>query len=179
MIHDDLAMTDQVTAQLTHEADRLDAEVRITGSVESWLYGPDGVLKQHHLTRNLVVTAGKNYIALLLKTSGTAEMAYMAIGSDATSPGAGQTDLGTEVTTGLSGTRISNSRGNSTNTVTYTGTWAAGQATSVSPTIQEVGLFNAAGTGPASGTMLARALIGPYAKAAGDSLTVAWTITIS
>ena len=131
-------------------------------------------------TKNLVVTAGKKWVANRLKDSVSggfsqkAEMSHMAIGTDtnpiSTHPvGASDTALVTEEdrnTLTTDGGTVTD------NTFKYECTWAAGDGTGA---ITEAGIFNAA-TG---GDMFARTKFAVVNKGADDSMTITWTITVS
>ena len=115
---------------------------------------------------NLVVTAGKNFVADRMKNNSTV-MGYMAVGTGSTAAAAGDTTLGSESDrNALTSTTVTN------NEVAYVGTWAAGDA---SVAITEAGLFSAS----SGGTMLARTVFSAVNKGASDSLTITWTITVS
>lgn len=119
-------------------------------------------------TNNLVVTAGKNWVADRMANANTV-MTHMAIGTGTTAAAAGDTTLETESdrnTLSTSGGTVSG------NTITYEATWAAGDGTGA---ITEAGLFDAA-TG---GDMLARTVFAVVNKTDLDSMTITWTITVS
>lgn len=116
---------------------------------------------------NLVVTAGKNFVASRMGGAGAAVMSHMAIGTGATAAAAGDTTLQTE------NARVALASANvSTNTIVYTATFPAGTGTG---TITEAGVLNA-GSG---GTLLCRTVFAAIAKGASDSITIAWTVTVS
>ena len=115
---------------------------------------------------NLVVTAGKNYVADRMKNNSTV-MGYMAVGTGTTAAAAGKTTLASDSDrNALTSTTVTD------NEVAYVGTWAAGDA---SVAITEAGLFSAS----SGGTMLARTVFSAVNKGASDSLTITWTITVS
>ena len=117
-------------------------------------------------TNNLVVTAGKNWVADRMNDANTV-MTHMALGTGTNAAAAGDTTLQTEIDrNALTSTTVS------TNTVAYGCTWAAGDGTGA---ITEAGLFDAASTGD----MLARTVFSVVNKVASDSITITWTITIS
>ena len=116
---------------------------------------------------NIVVNDGKDFVASRMKDTTDAAMSHMAIGSGNTAAAAGDTALGTQLDIqSLTSTTVS------TNTVTYAATFGAGDGTGA---VAEAGVFNAA----SSGTMLCRSVFSVVNKAAGDSMTVTWVITIS
>ena len=92
---------------------------------------------------NLVVTAGKGYVADRMANNSTV-IGYMAIGTGSTAAAAGNTALGSEsARTALTSTNVSGA------VVTYVDTFAAGTGTGA---ITEAGLLTAS----SGGTMLAR-----------------------
>ena len=116
---------------------------------------------------NLVVTAGKNYVASRIKDASATAMSHMAVGSGTTAAAAGNTALGSELgRVSLTSTAVSNA------VVTYTATFAAGTGTGA---VTEAGILNAS----SSGTMLCRTVFSVVNKGANDSMTVTWTVTIS
>ncbi len=151
----------------------LNMNINLKGSVKVQLFGPDGKLKQEHEDHNLIVTVGKTYIATWLAAASQAGefMSYIGLGTGVTAPSSGDTALQTE----FSGGGYSRSLGtltSSTNTWTNTATFNPGNGTGA---VTEAGLFSAI----TSGTMFARQTFAAYNKAAGDTLTVAWTVTFS
>ena len=123
-----------------------------------------------HQCDNLVVTAGKNWVAGRFKDGSIPdEMSHMAIGSADTAAAAGNTALATE----LNRIVLTTDGGTvSTNTVQYDATW-----TSSSPAyaIKEAGIFNHA----SAGTMLARTVFAVINKGTDDTVSITWTITVS
>lgn len=125
-----------------------------------------GEVKVDRLEKNLVVTVGKNWIASRMVGTASNVMGYMAVGTDSTSPAAGNTTLGAEVA------RVAvTSATASTNTVTYVATFGAGTGTGA---LTEAGLFNA----NTSGTMLSRTTYSVINKGSGDEMTITWVITV-
>jgi len=116
---------------------------------------------------NLVVDAGKAYIASRICGAAATAVSHLAIGSNSAAVAAGQTALSTETA------RVAISSATPSAAVaTIVATVPAGTGTG---TVEEVGLFNAS----SSGTMIARALTGTISKPAGLGLQFTWTITIS
>ena len=115
---------------------------------------------------NLVVTAGKAYVADRMKNN-SSTMSHMAIGSGTTAAAAGNTALGTELgRVSLTSTTVSS------NVVTYVATFAAGTGTGA---VTEAGILNAS----SSGTMLCRTVFSVVNKGSADSMTITWTVTVS
>ena len=117
-------------------------------------------------TENLVVTAGKNWVADRMNDVNTV-MTHMAVGTGTTAAAAGNTTLVTENDrNALTSTTVT------ANAVAYVATWAAGDGTAA---LTEAGLFDAA----SAGDMLARTVFSVVNKGAADSMTITWTITVS
>ena len=116
---------------------------------------------------NLVVTAGKNYVASRIKDASATAMSHMAVGTNNTAAAAGQTTLSAETArVALTSTTVS------TNTVTYAATFGAGTGTGA---LVEAGILNAS----SGGTMLCRTVYTTVNKGSSDSMTVTWVITVS
>ena len=147
--------------------------IKLKGSVKVQLIGPDGQLKQEHEDHNLIVTVGKNYLATWLAAASQAGefMSYIALGTGTTPPALGDTTLQTELTGG-GNSRSLGTLTPSANTWNNNATFAPGNCTGA---VTEAGIFSAS----TSGTMFARQTFAVYNKAAGDTLTVSWTVTIS
>lgn len=117
---------------------------------------------------NLVVTVGKNFIASRMASAGAAVMGWIEVGTGGTAPVVGDTTLQTALyrkAITVSGGTVAGSA------VTYSVTLNPGEGTG---SLQEAGIFNAG----AAGTMLARTTFGTIAKAAGDTVTINWTVSL-
>ena len=140
----------------------------IKGHVKAVLRGADGAVKQVEETDNLIVTTGKTAIVERLDSSpATTQPTHMAIGTGVTAAAAGDTTLQTELDRNALTSNTSAS-----NVLTMVGDWAAGDGTGA---ITEGGILNAA----SSGTLYARATWSVINKAAGDTLQITWTFTLS
>jgi len=140
MIHDDLKLTGALTIALNDE-----------------------IVQE---TENLVVTAGKNWVADRMNNANTV-MTHMAVGTGTNAAAAGDTTLQTENDrNALTSTTVTN------NAVAYVATWAAGDATAA---LTEAGILDAA----SGGDLLARTVFSVVNKGAADSMTITWTITVS
>lgn len=141
--------------------------ISIEGKLNIKLFDEEGNLKDERNVHNTVVTAGKNFIADQLSTTpGSTKMTHMAVGTGTTAVDPGDTTLVTE-----NDRNAVTSSTDTTNVLTVVGDWAAGDATAA---ITEAGIFNAA----SNGTMLARSVFSAINKAAGDTLSITWTVTI-
>ena len=142
-------------------------QLKASGALRVVLTGPNGEVKEEHEFKNLVVTVGKNFVASRMVGTASNVMSHMAIGSDGTTPAAGNTALGGELG------RVALASATATdNVVTYTATFPAGTGTGA---VVEAGVFNA-GT---AGTMLCRTTFAVVNKGADDAMSVTWTVTIS
>ena len=140
MIHDDLKLTGALTIALNDE-----------------------IVQE---TENLVVTAGKNWVADRMNNANTV-MTHMAVGTGTNAAAAGDTTLQTENDrNALTSTTVT------ANAVAYVATWAAGDATAA---LTEAGILDAA----SGGDLLARTVFSVVNKGAADSMTITWTITVS
>lgn len=141
--------------------------VKATGQVSIDIFGPNGELKEKAYIPNLVVAVGRAYIASRMKDDSSTAMSHMAVGTGAVAADAADTTLGTEANRQLLLSTIVAS-----NVVTYTAEYAAGQGTGA---LTEAGIFNAS----SAGTMLCRTVFDVINKAADDSMTITWTVTLS
>tara|TARA_B100000900_G_scaffold355911_1_gene325396 strand:- start:172 stop:597 length:426 start_codon:yes stop_codon:yes gene_type:complete len=116
---------------------------------------------------NLVVTAGKGYVASRMKDASATAMSHMGIGSGSTAAAASDTALGSQLArTSLTSTTVSGAD------VVYVDTFPAGTGTGA---VTEAGLFNAS----SGGTMLCRTVFAVVNKGASDAMTITWTVTVS
>ncbi len=116
---------------------------------------------------NVVVTAGKGYVASRMKDTTATAMSHMAIGSGSTAAAASDTALGNQLgRVALNSTTVSSA------VVTYVASFPAGTGTGA---VTEAGILNAS----SGGTMLCRTVFSVVNKGASDSMTVTWTVTVS
>lgn len=116
---------------------------------------------------NLVVTAGKGFVASRMKDTTQGAMSHMAIGTGSTAVAVGNTALVSEADrNALTSTSVSGA------SLTYTATFGAGEGTGA---ITEAGLLNAS----SAGTMLCRTVFAVVNKGSQDSMTITWTVTVS
>lgn len=141
--------------------------LKMTGRLKIEVFNPDGSVKESREIDNLVVTAGKDFIASRMVGTASAVMSHMAVGTGTTSPVVGNTTLETEIA------RVALSSGTASGSVaTYAATFNAGTGTGA---ITEAGIFNAS----SSGTMLCRTTFAVVNKGAADAMTITWTVTVS
>ena len=119
---------------------------------------------------NLVVTAGKGFVATRMIGTGAGVMSHMEVGTGTTDPAAGNTTLESAVSS--SRTAFTSSAAVSGAVVTYITAFAAGTGTGA---LTEAGIFNAS----SNGTMLCRTEFSVVNKGAADTMTITWTVTVS
>ena len=141
--------------------------VKVKGNLEVVLLDETGSQKDYRKVDNLVVAVGKDVIASRLVGNTLAVMSHMGVGAGSTAAATSQTALGSEL-----GRVALDSTGRSSNTITYTATFAAGTGTG---TLQEAGIFNDGTTG----NMLCRTVFSPVSKAAGDTIVITWNVTVA
>ena len=141
--------------------------LKLRGDVALVLRDKDGNVKDERKIENLIVDTGLNFICDRMKDDETA-MTHMALGSGSTAAAAGDTTLGSQ----LGSREDLDSSTVTANQIVYVASFEAGDATGA---VTEAGIFNAS-TG---GTMLCRTVFSVVNKAADDTLTVNWTITLT
>jgi hypothetical protein len=146
----------------------INEDLKLRGDVAIVLKDKDGNVKDSREIHNLVVSAGLEFICSRMAGTSAGVMSHMALGSDTTAAAAGQTDL-----LSILGSREAlDSSTASNNTITYVSSFEAGEGTGA---VTEAGVFNAA----SSGTMLCRTVFAVVNKAADDTMSVTWTITLT
>jgi len=139
------------------------ANVEVTGKLQVLMNG-----KLHSEFKNLVVDAGKEWVAGMMTGVGNA-MTHMEVGSGTTVASAGQTAL----VSAIDRNALQTAGGTQTaNTVQFACTWGDGDGDGV---LTEAGLFDQS-TG---GVMLARTVFDVINKGSGDVMTIVWTITVA
>lgn len=144
-------------------------DLKISGELSIIVTDKNGHIKQSMKVPNLVVTAGKQYIASRMAGTAAAVMSHMAIGSGTAAANANNTALGNEL--GRAGSPLFSFQA-SDNIITATATFVEGVGTGA---ISEAGIFNAS----SGGTMLCRTVFPVVNKQASDTIAITWTITIS
>jgi len=146
----------------------INENLKLKGRVALELKDAQGNIKQTQEIDNLVVDAGLDYIASRMEGTSEAVMSHMGLGSGSTAADAADTDLETQLGSreALDSTTVTD------NQVVYIATFESGDATG---SVREAAVFNAS----TAGTMLCRTVFDVVNKAADDTLSVTWTITIS
>lgn len=146
----------------------MEDSLKLKGDVFITVKDKDGNVKEERHEENLVVSAGLNFICDRMEGTSEAVMSHMGLGSGTTAAAAGDTDLGS-----ILGSREAlDSTTVSSNTITYVSSFEAGDATGA---VTEAGIFNAS----TSGTMLCRVVFSEINKAADDTMSVTWVITLT
>jgi len=141
--------------------------LKLVGHLDLVLTDTAGDIIDRREVDNLVVTAGKNFVASRMGGASADVMSHMAIGTGTTAAAAGDTTLATEsARTTLTSTTATD------NDIVYVDTFAAGTGTGA---ITEAGVLNAS----SGGTLLCRTVFSVINKGANDSLTITWTVTAS
>ena len=142
--------------------------LKLKGDVYITVKDKDGNVKEKRHEKNLVVSAGLNFICDRMEGTSEAVMSHMGLGSGTTAVAAGNTDLES-----ILGSREAlDSTTVSSNTITYVSSFEAGDATGA---VTEAAIFNAS----SSGTMLCRVVFAAINKAAADTMSVTWVITLT
>jgi hypothetical protein len=146
----------------------INENLKLRGDVAIVLKDKDGNVKDSREIHNLVVSSGLEFICSRMAGTSAGVMSHMALGSGTTAPAAGQTDL-----VSILGAREAlDSTNASANTITYVSSFEAGDGTGA---VTEAGIFNAS----SAGTMLCRTVFAVVNKAADDTMSVTWTITLT
>lgn len=145
-------------------------ELKVTGAVSVVITDKDGNVKDTRTIKNLVVSAGKTFIAaamLKTTTNSPAAMTHMAVGAGAVAAAVGDTTLGSELGRVALGSSTSSGA-----VVTYSASFPAGTGTGA---VTEAGIFNAS----SAGTMLCRTVFAVVNKGVDDAMSITWQITVS
>ena len=149
----------------------INENLKLSGQLNIVLKDKAGNIKETREEKNLVVNTGLAYIASRMKDTTKGAMSHMALGSGTTAAAATQTDLVTILGSreALDSTTIA---GTNNEKIVYVSSFEAGDGTGA---VTEAGIFNAA----TSGDMLCRTVFSVVNKAADDTMSVTWTITLS
>lgn len=145
----------------------INENIKATGELRIVLTDKNGNVKLDKTEKNLVVSAGKAFIASRMIGTTYPVMSHMATGTNNSAPNAGHTALLGEI-----GRAVLVSSTSLDNVVTYSALFAPGVGTGA---LTEAGIFN----DNTAGTMLSRTVFSVVNKEADDSLSINWQITIS
>ena len=144
--------------------------LKLSGQLNIVLKDKAGNVKDTREVKNLVVDTGLVFIASRMTGTSKAVMSHMALGSSTTAAAAGQTDL-----VSVLGSREaidSTTLTGSNKAVAYASSFEAGDATGA---VTEAGIFNAS----SGGDMLCRTVFSVVNKAADDTMSITWTVTLA
>jgi len=144
--------------------------LKLSGQLNIVLKDKAGNIKDTREVKNLVVDAGLVFITSRMTGTSKAVMSHMALGSGTTAAAAGQTDL-----VSVLGSREaidSATLTGSNKAVAYASSFEAGDATGA---VTEAGIFNAS----SGGDMLCRTVFSVVNKAADDTMSITWTVTLA
>lgn len=146
--------------------------IKAKGTLKLVLLDENGNIKQQD-EHNLVVNTGLAYIASRMKDTTSGVMTHMGIGSGTVAAAAGDTALGSQLSTrvALDSTTIVTTTATG-DSVQYVATFGAGQSTGA---VTEAGIFNAS----TAGTMLCRTVFAVINKGALDTLVITWKVTVA
>ena len=149
----------------------INENLKLSGQLNIVLKDKAGNIKDERVEKNLVVNTGLACIAARMIGTSKSVMTHMAIGSSTSSATGAQTDL-VSVLGSREAIDSSNIIGSNNEKVVYVSNFEAGDGTGA---VTEAGIFNAA----TSGDMLCRTVFAVVNKAADDTMSISWTITIA
>jgi hypothetical protein len=146
----------------------IENNIKATGAFTITVVDKDGNIVAERDVKNVVVTAGKTFLATWLAAASQALpfMNYIGIGTGTTGALAADTALETEIARKIA------ALSSTTNVWQSTTTFGAGEGTG---TISEAAILSQA----SGGTMLARQTFAGVPKGATDLLIVTWSVTFS
>lgn len=142
--------------------------IKLKGDLEIQLYDENKNLKDQRCIKNLVVAAGKAYIASRMEANTSAVMSHMAVGGGNTTPAISDTTLVAEIDR-----KVLDSISRSSNVLTYVTTYNAGEGTGA---LTEAGIFNNASAN--TGDLLCRTTFSVVNKGASDIVVITWNVTV-
>jgi hypothetical protein len=147
----------------------LNSQLNLKGELSIKKYSKDNKLIQQLDVPNLVVTAGKQYIATkVIGYTGSSSnvMSHMGVGTSATIPVIGNTALNNQIArVELDSSTVSGT------IVTYSATFGPGVGTG---SVVEAGIFNAS----SAGTMLCHTTFPVVNKDANETIVITWNISV-
>lgn len=146
----------------------LNDSMKLSGELNLVLTDRFGNVKEARTQKNLVVSAGLNFICSRMSGTSLGVMTHMALGSGTTAAAAGNTALESQ----LGARETLDTTTVTDNQIIYVASFEAGEGTGA---VTEAGIFNA----DSNGTMLCRTVFPVVNKAADDILSITWTITLS
>lgn len=142
--------------------------LKVRGNLDIVVYDENSNIKDSRKVNNLVVAVGKSFIASRMEANSTLVMSHMAVGSGNVAPTTSDTTLDTEIDR-----VVLDSTSRTSNVLTYTCTFPAGNATG---TLAEAGIFNDPTAD--TGDLLCRTNFNEINKGAGDVVVITWNVTV-
>ena len=149
----------------------LNSQLILKGNLSIKKYSKDNNLVQQLDVPNLIVNVGKQYIASKIvgyTGSSSNVMSHMGVGSSASTPAAGNTNLNAAIVGGRIALDSSTVSGT---IVTYSATFGPGVGTG---SVVEAGIFNAS----SAGTMLCHTVFPVVNKDANETIVITWNISV-
>jgi hypothetical protein len=146
----------------------LSSQINLTGELIIEHYDENHKLLESRHLKNLVVTAGKNFVVSRMADTSKNPMTHMGVGSNSTSALLANTALGSQISTRV----YLNSTTYTGPAITYTTIFSPGMNTG---TWYEAGIFNAS----SSGDMLCRTTFALLTKANLDTVVIQWVVTLN
>lgn len=142
------------------------SSIKVTGSLSIKKFNAKNKLIEHKDVQNLIVTAGKEFIASRIIDASVSPMSHMALGSGSIVSMLSNESLVLETSRVVLDSSISVG-----STVKYVAVFAPGVSTG---SIVEAGLFNSS----SAGVMLARTTFPEITKLESESIVIEWTISV-
>jgi hypothetical protein len=144
-------------------------EPKATGQLRIDHFDKNGKQIDSRFIPNLVVQVGKNFIASRMVGVASDAMSHMEVGTGATAPASIDSALQSPI--GGSRQMFNTTPAAVANVISYAASFGPGVGTGG---ITEAGIFNAA----SGGAMLCRTTFSVVNKAVGDTISIAWSVTI-
>jgi hypothetical protein len=138
--------------------------------VEIVVTRPDGTVRSRSVTRNLRTTAGRDFQAAQMSGTPGAAANYIALSADAIPPSTGDTVLAGELGGSLARKPATYSHTAGTPLYLLQTSFVADQPV----TIRKAGMFDA----PSGGTLVFETQPSPETVAAGDTISVSWSVDL-
>lgn len=142
------------------------SKIKLKGKVNIKVINDDNTIDTEVDINNLVVSAGKNYVAKRMVDDLTDVMSHMAIGSSQTSQTLDDVALLQEVARqGLYSVAVTDEK------IEYVATFAPGL---VSRSLSEAGILNAA----SGGDLLCRTTFPPITQSTSQTIAISWILSV-
>lgn len=146
----------------------INESIKLKGDLQVLHLDENMNLKDERNINNLVVAAGKAYIASRMEANTSTIMSHMAVGGGSTTPAVGDTQLEAEIAR-----KVLDSTTRTSNVLTYVTTFSAGEGTGA---LTEAGIFNDPTAN--TGDLLCRTTFAVVNKGASDIVIITWNVTV-